>query len=316
MLRVDLAIRSLLPVLACFGMLSATAAQPPRSAMQSAMNHAMAGRHGAAVLLDVRSGRLVASYHLDVAARRVVYPGSSIKPFTLMALLEAGKVDGHTALLCKRQVSISGHKLDCSHPATTEPLDPSAALAYSCNSYFTTAALRITPVQLRASFVRAGFATPTALATDEATGNVALAQSREQEQLQAIGEWGIRVTPLELARGYREIALRQVRHEQKLTPLFDGLQQSVSYGMGHAAQPNTAMKVAGKTGTAPADEGSWTHAWFAGYAPAQNPEIVLIVFLEKGHGGSDAAGVARQIFAAFAESRASSIAQSAAEATR
>jgi cell division protein FtsI/penicillin-binding protein 2 len=77
----------------------------------------------------------------------------------------------------------------------------------------------------------------------------------------------------------------------------------VDYGMGHAAQPPAAIKVAGKTGTAPADEGPWTHAWFAGYAPAEDPEIVLVIFLEKGHGGSDAASIAREIFAAFAESR-------------
>ena len=64
------------------------------------------------------------------------------------------------------------------------------------------------------------------------------------------------------------------------------------------------MKVAGKTGTALADEGPWTHAWFAGYAPAENPEIVLVVFLEKGHGGTDAASVAREIFAAFAADHA------------
>ncbi len=79
--------------------------------------------------------------------------------------------------------------------------------------------------------------------------------------------------------------------------------------MGHAAQPAVAMKVAGKTGTAAADEGPWTHAWFAGYAPAENPEIVLVVFLEKGHGGSDAAGVAREIFAAFADSQNSRVAR-------
>ena len=71
--------------------------------------------------------------------------------------------------------------------------------------------------------------------------------------------------------------------------------------MAHAAQPASPMKVAGKTGTALADEGPWTHGWFAGYAPAENPEIVLVVFLEKGH-GSDAAALARQIFDAFADS--------------
>jgi cell division protein FtsI/penicillin-binding protein 2 len=71
--------------------------------------------------------------------------------------------------------------------------------------------------------------------------------------------------------------------------------------MGRAAQPESvAFRVAGKTGTAPAEQGQWTHAWFAGFAPAGKPEIVLVVFLEKGRGGSDAAEVAREIFAAFA----------------
>jgi penicillin-binding protein 2 len=83
--------------------------------------------------------------------------------------------------------------------------------------------------------------------------------------------------------------------------------------MGHAAQPAASMKVAGKTGTAPAEEGSWTHAWFAGYAPAANPEIVLVVFLEKGHGGNEAAWVAKQIFASFADDHVANTAAKGAE---
>jgi cell division protein FtsI/penicillin-binding protein 2 len=105
--------------------------------------------------------------------------------------------------------------------------------------------------------------------------------------------------------------LSQNNADVKLAALvFEGLQDSVSYGMARAAQPASPMKVAGKTGTAPADEGPWTHGWFAGYAPADTPEIVLVVFLEKGH-GSDAAALARQIFSAFAESRNSRLANAA-----
>lgn len=317
MLRLNLAAcRVAAAVFVCLGMSDLTLAQPIASGLQNAVTKAMAGRRGAAVVLDAASGRVLAAYHLDVAARRVVYPGSSIKSFTLLALLEAGKVDEHTALMCKRPLSIAGRKLDCTHPDVAQPLDPSSALAYSCNSYFTTVALRITPAQLHDSFVKDGFSATTSLAPDEAAGNVALAASPAQQQLQAIGEWGIRVTPLELLRGYQEIALLQTKHDAKLAPLFDGLDQSVAYGMGHAAQPAGSMKVAGKTGTAPADEGAWTHAWFAGYAPAANPEIVLVVFLEKGHGGSDAAGVAQAIFAAFAASRPSTTATRSAGAAQ
>jgi penicillin-binding protein 2 len=247
----------------------------------------------------------------------VVHPGSSIKPFTLLALLQAGKLDAHTALMCKRTVSIGGHKLDCTHPSTPEPLVPASALAYSCNSYFTNVATRLTSSQLRDSFVRSGFSSPTGPSPDEVAGNVALSQSSEELQLQAIGEWGISVTPLELLHGYRDLAkLAQTDPHGKLSPILEGLQQSVSYGMGRMAQPDAPMKIAGKTGTALADEGPWTHAWFAGYAPAEKPEIVLVVFLEKGHGGTDAASVAREIFAAFAVDHSAGVAESAKGARR
>jgi cell division protein FtsI/penicillin-binding protein 2 len=275
----------------------------------------MAGRRGAAVVVDVQSGHILAAYHLDVAARRVAHPGSAIKPFTLLALLQAGKLDGQTALMCRRTVSIGGHKLDCTHPATPEPLVPASALAYSCNSYFTSVATRLTPAQLHDSFVRSGFSSASELAPDEVAGNVALAHSPEELQLQAIGEWGISVTPLELLRGYLDLArLAKSDPNGKLSPLFEGLQQSVAYGMGSHGPAGCANESCGQDRNAVSDEGPWTHAWFAGYAPAENPQIVLVVFLEKGHGGSDAAGVAREIFAAFAADHNAGVTEAAKEA--
>jgi cell division protein FtsI/penicillin-binding protein 2 len=304
MLRRYLAVRRGVLALVCAAVSLNAAAQAVDSTLQNALTRAMNHQSGAAVVVDVHSGRVLASSHLDVAARRVAAPGSSIKPFTLLALLEAGKVNRQTALVCKRSVAISGHKLDCSHPESSEPLDPAAALAYSCNSYFTAVALRLSPGALRDSLVRDGFASVSGIEANEVAGSVALAQSPEQVQLQTLGAWGVVVTPLELLKGYRTLALFQPKHDAKLEPLFAGLEQSVTYGMGRAAQPSQPIKIAGKTGTAPAAEGAWTHAWFAGYAPAENPQIVLVVFLEKGHGGSEAATVARQVFGAFAEGQA------------
>lgn len=70
------------------------------------------------------------------------------------------------------------------------------------------------------------------------------------------------------------------------------------------------VEVAGKTGTAQVhkigqvrianrdkDFRLRDHAWFASYAPADNPELVIVVFLQHGgHGGSDAAPVAMEIY--------------------
>jgi cell division protein FtsI/penicillin-binding protein 2 len=281
------------------------------SALQQAVARAMAGKRGTAVVIEVTTGKVLAAYHLDAAARRVALPGSSIKTFTLLALLEADKVNGQTALMCKRPLTVGGHKLDCTHPDVKQPFDPATALAYSCNSYFTSVATRLTPAELRNSFLNYGFGSPSGFVTNAVAGSVALAGSQTELQLQAIGEWGVRVTPLELLRGYQSLALLWQKHDAKLDLLFAGLEGSTAYGMGRLAQPNSAMKVAGKTGTSLVDEGSWRHGWFAGYAPAHKPEIALVVFLEKGNGPMDAAGAAREIFEAYAAGRDGGVSQGA-----
>ncbi|MPZ13462.1 MAG: penicillin-binding protein 2 [Chloroflexi bacterium] len=66
--------------------------------------------------------------------------------------------------------------------------------------------------------------------------------------------------------------------------------------------------VAGKTGTAehPGAEVNGnlpTHGWFTSFAPAENPEVAVTVFLEKGGGPSDATPVAMDIMKAYFDRR-------------
>ena len=53
-------------------------------------------------------------------------------------------------------------------------------------------------------------------------------------------------------------------------------------GTGTAAQI-PGVSVAGKTGTAQNQTGN-AHAWFVGFAPAEDPQVVVAVIVE--HGGS------------------------------
>ena len=56
------------------------------------------------------------------------------------------------------------------------------------------------------------------------------------------------------------------------------------------------LKVAGKTGSAEVP-GKQSHAWFAGYLPADDPKYAVCVFVENGgSGGANAAPIAREIF--------------------
>lgn len=59
-------------------------------------------------------------------------------------------------------------------------------------------------------------------------------------------------------------------------------------GTAHRVFQGFEVPVAGKTGTAQV-QGSDAHGWFAGYAPADKPEIVVVAFVENGGGGASAA---------------------------
>ena len=81
-----------------------------------------------------------------------------------------------------------------------------------------------------------------------------------------------------------------------LKVVLDGLKAVVASGTGGATRLGN-VEVAGKTGSAEAPPaGSRTHAWFACYAPADNPQIAISCFVEHGgHGGTAAAPLAKAI---------------------
>ncbi|HDP69456.1 MAG TPA: penicillin-binding protein 2 [Actinobacteria bacterium] len=76
------------------------------------------------------------------------------------------------------------------------------------------------------------------------------------------------------------------------------LRRVVTDGTAERAFSGFPIDVAGKTGTAEV-KGKDDFAWFACYAPANNPRYVIVVMVEQGgHGGSIAAPAARRILAA------------------
>lgn len=80
--------------------------------------------------------------------------------------------------------------------------------------------------------------------------------------------------------------------QQTLETVREGLVQASNGDLGTAtsvfAQMPADRRVAGKTGTAEAPPGE-DHSWFVGYAPAENPTIVVAVIIERGGTGASAA---------------------------
>ncbi len=78
--------------------------------------------------------------------------------------------------------------------------------------------------------------------------------------------------------------------------LNERMVQVVTEGTGSALR-DAPYQAAGKTGSAEFETGKETHAWFTGYAPAEDPKLVVTVIVEEGgSGGRTAAPIARAMF--------------------
>jgi len=264
---------------------------------RSAIEHAGGKAPDARVLvLEIDSGRLLASTHLAEAGRTLATPGSTLKPLILYYALDAGRWNPEKRVACSRQLHIGSHQLNCSHPAA-DPMNAEQALTWSCNSYFAELAGTLTPEELQKALAMRGLFAATGLTAKEAVADFREPRTREQNQLAALGVEGIRVTLPELAEAYRSLAVELAAQPESAAArnVNAGLADSASFGMAGTASLG-GVTVAGKTGTASAEGGSATHGWFVGLAPAQSPRIVVAVYLPAGH-GSDAARVAADLLA-------------------
>lgn len=243
-------------------------------------------------MLRIKDRGTVFVQNADAARRWVLPPGSAVKPFSLLALIEAGKLTDSDEFVCPQTLILNGRKLTCSHPVGVPPMNVSRAIAYSCNCAVAHWASRFAPGELDGELLRAGFGPPLGYVRRNLTGTDC--------QLQALGEVGVGVTPLQMVHGYRRLALRAA--EASVRPILEGLEGAVEYGTAQRAQLDR-LRVAGKTGTALGSNGARA-AWFAGFAPSRNPEVAVSVLVQGRSGGGDAAPIAGQILRTYFGERA------------
>lgn len=72
-------------------------------------------------------------------------------------------------------------------------------------------------------------------------------------------------------------------------------------GTAYSVFKNFDIEVAGKTGSAETGKSKEAdvYAWFAGFAPYDNPEIAVVVMVENGRHGSYTAEVVRDIISEY-----------------
>ncbi|MGQ9778258.1 MAG: peptidoglycan D,D-transpeptidase FtsI family protein [Bacillota bacterium] len=262
-------------------------------------------------------------------------PGSLFKLAVLAAVLEERPAAFWELYEDEGQIAIGSSSFRCPEGAHGL-LTLADALAFSCNTTFIRLGLTLGPERLLGMAERLGFGAPAAVdLPGEEPGELPAAGAVPPAELAnlSIGQGRLRVTPLQVARLVAAIAnggyLPKIRTvlgvedgrgrlkafpaspprrvlKDETTRLIRAMMAGVvRYGTGRAAA--LPCGAAGKTGTAQTGrkdkEGrSLTHAWFAGFAPAEDPRYVVVVFLEEGGaGGAAAAPVFREVMEATLE---------------
>lgn len=93
--------------------------------------------------------------------------------------------------------------------------------------------------------------------------------------------------------------------KDNLQTVREGMRMTVTDGSAHSIfGDNFPMDVAAKTGTAQFGTEGKTHAWFASFAPYDNPQLVVVVLIEGGgEGYQSAAPVAKEIYSWWQQNR-------------
>ncbi len=299
-------------------------------------------RAGGIVVLDAQNGEVLAMANLPtynpnsrgrVDAQRtrnrvitdLFEPGSTLKPFTAAAALEAGLFESGTVIqTAPGHLTIGKRTIHDAHPQGA--LTVAQVIQKSSNVGTAKMGLTMPSEMLWSMFSRAGFgAPPRSGFPGEVSGRLrSHASWKPIEQATMSYGYGISVSLMQLARAYTIFASDGVLYPVTLLKRDgppEGSQvisaktaQAVRRMLEMAAQPGgtapgaqvAGFTVAGKTGTAHKLEGKGYAAnryvsSFVGMAPASKPRVIIAVMIDEPSAGQHYGGaVAAPVFSLVA----------------
>ncbi|WP_312721316.1 penicillin-binding transpeptidase domain-containing protein [Mobilicoccus sp.] len=250
-------------------------------------------------------------------------PGSVFKVVTAAAALESGRWTEESTLPGPARLRLPQTNIDLPNAGGGAcdggTVTLKRALAKSCNTAFASLGMDLGAQALRDEAAKFGFGSQLAIPMQVTPSTVPAEMNKPQEALSAIGQYDVRVTPLQVAMVAAAVANDGKVMQPYLVRQTKGadlsvLDQTRPEEIGRAVSPGTAasltrmmeavvtegtgtraridgVSVAGKSGTAEHGEGRAPHAWFMSFAPADDPKIAVAVVVEDGgNAGSEAAG--------------------------
>lgn len=264
-----------------------------------------------------------ASPLLNRAAQGLYPPGSVFKVITAAGAINKNPGTTRRIFDAPGYITIEGRRIEDKQAGGK--LDFAQAFARSSNFVFATLGIEQGAESLVTTARDFGIGRPVPFDLPDEQGNLPDPQGLSKLELaeSAIGQGRILVTPLKMAMVAAAIAnngkvmaptlVDEVRDSggtliksTQPRPLWTAVNKgiadvlttvmtlTVNEGTGTAAAIR-GVRVAGKTGSAQNPHGQ-THAWFIGFAPAEQPRVAVAVIVENaGAGGREAAPIAGQI---------------------
>lgn len=253
-------------------------------------------------------------------------PGSTVKPLTLIAALESGLYQSDSLVDTSPGYLQIGRKL-IEDPLDRGELSFERILEKSSQVAIAKLTQNLPDEAIYNTFARAGFGVDTGLGLPgESSGRLSSARTRDEVSRAILGYgYGFALTSVQLAQGYMALANAGVSYPlsvlRRTAPppaqrLFDeeataevrDMLAAVVAPTGTAPQAAVpGFQVGGKTGTArKVGKGGYDDsrhvAWFAGIAPLDDPQIVMVVVInEPSQGLSGGGAVAAPVFSRVAE---------------
>lgn len=259
-------------------------------------------------------------------------PGSTFKIITALEYIrENPDTFKNYSYQCNGSYKIGDSKISCYHGTKHGTVDFYKSFAKSCNSSFANIGMSLDRNQFADTLEQLLFHqelplnltySKSAIRMDEAmsTGEMvqtSIGQGKTQMSpihlnmiTSAIANQGILMKPYVIDRVENDAGsvIKSFKPESYGRLMSEEEASILSEMMEEVVQTGTATKLKGLSYTASGKTGSAeynntkgdSHAWFTGFAPAQNPEVCITIIMEgAGSGGDYAVPIARRIFDAY-----------------
>lgn len=280
------------------------------------------------ILEDEESGIL-----LNRASQGLYPPGSTFKIVTALEYIrENPSTYSDYSFTCNGSLKIDDSRVECFHGIRHGRVDFEKSFANSCNTSFANIGMKINWDSFAVTLDELMFGKELPFDLESAVSRIDAYEgmSTEDKMQTSFGQGKTIVTPLHMnmitcavankgvlqypyvvdhvenvngavIKRFSSSGNKKMMSEQEAYIVQELMKSVVKSGNGKSLS-GQSYTAAGKTGSAEYNSEGDSHAWFTGFAPADDPEICVTVIIEEAGSGSDyAIPVAKRVFEAYFE---------------